>query len=295
MEIAFAIRQFSNIRDVYEHGQKIITWLPQFEEQCSRIMESRPINPKGVRFIILHDIDSASAVYNAGYCPAWSDVKKGLVHLCPEPSEWRRLLQEETEFLQAEADNNVAIRLERFYRMWTMRYIATVFIGQGIAWQYQPFQIMEEFAELQWLYRGLGLHVGRLLWNICEPFVPDETEQFEQLAAEGIETIGERPVADCTLQVAQSMPQPTLQQVPHKSTQPTLFSDLMAAAAAAELAKRSGGIPQLCMRITSVLPQCHPHSDPHSHPHADLRSLLQALGLLDVDAMAVLKRYAICD
>ena len=274
VEIAFAIRQFSNIRDLYEHGQKIVTWLPQFEEQSSRIMESRPT--KEVRFIILHDIDSATAVYNAGYCPAWSDVKKGLVHLCPEPSEWRKLLQEETEFLQAEADNNVAIRLERFYRMWTMRYIATVFIGQGIAWQYQPLQIMEEFPELQWLYRGLALHVGRLLWNICEPYVPDETEQFEQLAATGIETNGEWPIAAHTLQAAQPM------------QQPSLFSDLMAAAAAAELAARSGGIPQLCMQITSVLPRCH--------SYADLRSLLQALGLLDLDAMAVLKRFAIiCD
>lgn len=275
VEIAFAIRQFSNIRDLYEHGQKIVTWLPQFEEQCSRIMESRPANAKEVRFIILHDIDSATAVYNAGNCPAWSDVKKGLVHLCPEPSEWRKLLQEETEFLQAEADNSVAIRLERFYRMWTMRYIATVFIGQGIAWQYQPFQIMEEFAELRWLYRGLALHVGRRLWNICEPYVPDETEQFEQLAAEGIETKEERTIASRTLQTAQSI------------QQPPLFLDLMAAAAAAELAERSGGVPQLCARITSVLPQCH--------QHADQWSLLQALGLLDVDAMAVLKRYAICD
>lgn len=257
MEIAFAIRQFSNIRDLYEHGQKIAAWLPQFDEQTGRIMESRPA--KEARFIILHDVDSAAVVYSAGYCPAWSDVEKGLIHLCPEPTEWRKLLQEETEFLQA--DNNAAIRLERFYRMWTMRYIATVFIGQGIAWQYEPFQVMDGFAALRWLYRGLALHVGRHLWKICEPYVPDETEQFEQLAVEGIETIGER------------------------TQQPALLSDLMAAAAAAELAARSGGIPQLCRRITSALPQCH--------PHADLRSLLQALGLFDSDAIAALKRFKI--
>ncbi|HAH96145.1 MAG TPA: hypothetical protein DHD79_12605 [Firmicutes bacterium] len=279
MEISFAIRQISNIRDLYEYGQKIATWLPQFEEQTGRIMESRPA--KEVRFIIFHDIDSAAAVFNAGSCPAWSDMNKGLIHLCPDPIEWRKVLQEETEYLQA--DNNAAIRLERFYRMWTMRYIATVFIGQGIAWRYQPFQILNGFAALRWLYRGLALHVGRQLWEICEPYVPDETEQFVQLAAEGIKTIGE----EWTLQQLAPLPpssrlQPALQPwLPP----PTLFSDLMAAAAAAELTARSGGIPQLCVRLTSALPQCH--------PHADLRSLLQALGLYDEATLEVLKRFKI--
>lgn len=185
MDFTFAMRQVTNARDLYEYAQKMQAWLPSLADHlCTRTGLTFFKEP---RYIVLHDADSAGLFRGAGAFPAWTEVDSGLIHLCPDPAEWKRQWLVWVKSLPA--DSSEMSRIERYARIWSQRMVASVVLGQSLARFFQPVDALSAFPDLLWLAHGLALHLGRCAWESAEPVLQEEAAAAERTLLESSATV----------------------------------------------------------------------------------------------------------
>lgn len=267
MEFAYAIRQMSGVRELYECAQRMEPWLPPIVEGLSRFVGRSPaVEP---RFIVLHDAESAQWVHKA-VLPVWTEPEQGLIHLCPHISVWKGLLQGWAGSLPAPGDD--ALWVERFARSWTLRFLTCVMVGQGAAKHYEPLFSLPRSGPHAWLRHGLALAMGRLLWESAEPYLNDDAAACERWVVEC------RPAAP-SLETSFSSQLPLGEQWP---------SWFRAASAARDLASILGGWPVLLKALTGSFAGKRPGTG--REPYV---KLFGKAGLNEEAAMEFLRRWNI--
>lgn len=234
MEFTFAMRQVSSVRDLYECAQKMESWLPAVQDSLSELFGQAPaVEP---RFIILHDADSASMVHRSAPFPVWADVEKGIINLCPDINEWKKLLQGWTATIPAE--NGEALKLERYVRAWSLRFLTCAVAGQALAKHYEPIYSLPRRRAPLWLYHGLAIVAGRRAWEISEPYLQEEAVLAEQLL------------------LSACQPSPALNEAFEESLSPLEFWSVLfrAAAAAKDLVTICGSIEGLSRALAVAYP-----------------------------------------
>lgn len=179
MEFAFAIRQMSGVRELYECAQRMESWMPSMVEGLSATIGRGPaVEP---RYLVLHDAESARLVHGVPL-PVWSEPDRGLIHLCPDVDEWKGLLTEWTGGLKVPGDG--LLRFERYARCWTLKFLTCVMVGQGLAKHYDPLYSLPRTGRHAWLRHGIALMVGRHLWKAAEPVLHNDAAECERLLLE---------------------------------------------------------------------------------------------------------------
>lgn len=180
MDFTFAMRQVTNARDLYECAQKMQAWLPSLTEHlCTQTGLDYYKEP---RYVVLHDAESAGLFQGGGVFPAWTEVERGLIHLCPDPAEWKR--QWLTWVKSLPVDTGEMSHLERYARLWSQRMIASVILGQSLARFFQPIDALSAYPDLLWLKHGLALHLGRCAWESTESAMQEEATAAERALLE---------------------------------------------------------------------------------------------------------------
>lgn len=266
MEFTFAMRQVSSVRDLYECAQKMESWLPAVQDSLSQMFGQAPaVEP---RFIVLHDADSAGTVHRSAPFPVWADVEKGIINLCPDINEWKKLLQGWTASIPAE--NGESLKLERYVRAWSLRFLTCAVAGQALAKHYEPIYSLPRRRAPLWLYHGLAIFAGHRAWEISEPYLQEDAILAEQLL------------------LSACQPSPTLNEAFDETLSPTLSWAVRcrAAAAARDLVEICGGFQELSRALVLAYPGNR--SGAGVEP---FRRLFRGIGADDSTAAGFLQRW----